>query len=337
MSASGCVNKMNPDELFNTLDIDKDGLLSRQELYLAAKTQGWHWRAAPFLAVFDLLTLLNPIPKHLFLQYINQIYTDPLGPYGDVLLNAPHFGPTHKPKAVQTSVPELKKLDYSARIDEALKVLEGAAGANCAGRHANFLNTLSIAKLNPDKAALLIIDPQASFTQGVWMRSIGAKAKQDVAMIKQAFTSGANLTRILMHQTEIMFTRCPFPPGSYDWDSAFDAILDLRQLYFIKPGNSVLFPPTNGFMEWIEHCLDIGRTTLVMGGCTLNSCVRVSAVEVQKQFQDRLQVVVDISLCGARVGNYLPSSEFDGFSAVESAIHQMADSGVQASRYVVWR
>jgi hypothetical protein len=41
-----------------------------------------------------------------------------------------------------------------------------------------------------------------------------------------------------------MFTRCPFPPGSYDWDDRLAEIIDNKQLYFIKPGKSVLIPPS---------------------------------------------------------------------------------------------
>ena len=61
--------------------------------YLATscRTLGWHWQAAPFLAIFDLLTLLKPISKDDFIQYMAQIDADPFGPFGKVLLNAPHF------------------------------------------------------------------------------------------------------------------------------------------------------------------------------------------------------------------------------------------------------
>jgi len=156
-------------------------------------------------------------------------------------------------------------------------------------------------------------------------------------MLKLAFEKSAELVEAGCGNLEVMFTRCPFPPGSYDWDSRFAAIPDAHHPYFIKPGNSVLFPPANGFRERIERCLDNGIRTFVIGGCTLNSCIRVSAVEVQEYFGDRLQVVADISLCGARVSNYAPSATFGGLSAVESAIRQMTAAGVRVVRYVVWR
>ena len=136
---------------------------------------------------------------------------------------------------------------------------------------------------------------------------------------------------------EIMFTRCPFPPGSYDWDDSLVEILDSKQLYFIKPGNSVLFPTYNGFKEWMACCIDNRIKTLVIGGCTLNSCVRVSSIETLTRFKARdLRVFVDLSICGARTRNFMSSPLYGGMSAVESAIHQMTDAGVQVVRQVHW-
>ncbi len=137
---------------------------------------------------------------------------------------------------------------------------------------------------------------------------------------------------------EIMFTRCPFPPGSYDWDDSLAEIIDSKQLYFIKPGNSVLFPALNGFKEWMARCRDNRKNTLVIGGCTLNSCVRVSSIETLTRFKAAdLRVFVDLSICGARTRNFIPSPLYGGMSAVESAIHQMTDAGVQVVRQVHWK
>jgi hypothetical protein len=137
---------------------------------------------------------------------------------------------------------------------------------------------------------------------------------------------------------EIIFSRCPFPPGSYDWDDRLAAIIDSRQLYFIKPGNSILFPPFNGFREWLTHCIEHGSRTLIIGGCTLNSCVRVSSIEIQQMFKSKhLQVVVDLSICGARLRNYNPSPVYNGLSAVASAVSQMSAAGVQVVRRVGFR
>ena len=77
--------------LFDTLDLNKDGELSRSELHDAAQLLGWYWQEAPVLAVFDLLTIDNPISRKTFAGYMTQIIEDPLGPYGKVLLNSPYF------------------------------------------------------------------------------------------------------------------------------------------------------------------------------------------------------------------------------------------------------
>ncbi len=170
------------------------------------------------------------------------------------------------------------------------------------------------------------------------MQSIGAGAENDVIPIVIAFNNCADVLKKIGNCAEVMFTRCPFPPGSYDWDPRLTGIIDSEQLYFIKPGNSVLFPPLNGFKQWMRHCIAQGRNTLVIGGCTLNSCVRVSSIDTVNQFKDRnLHVVVDLSTCGARSHNFKASALYDGLSAVESAVNQMIAAGVQVVRRVEWK
>jgi hypothetical protein len=127
------------------------------------------------------------------------------------------------------------------------------------------------------------------------------------------------------------------PSCSYDWDDALTGIIDTQQLYFIKPGNSVLFPTTNGFREWVERVIDDGKTILVIAGCTLNSCVRKSSIETRNCFKNHnLQIIVDLSLSGARTSRFIPSSFYGGFSAVESAIREMTDAGVRVTKCVEW-
>jgi hypothetical protein len=90
-----------------------------------------------------------------------------------------------------------------------------------------------------------------------------------------------------------------------------------------------MWPPTNGFREWIKNLITQDKKILVMGGCTLNSCVRVSSSDTMEFFRDYgLRVVVDLSICGARTGNFKPSSQYGGLSSVESAIDYMRKAGV---------
>jgi hypothetical protein len=334
------------DSLFDLLDLNHDGSVSRAELHAAAARLGWHWREAPILALLDLLTIHDPIPLKKFTTVMQQIQNDPMGPYGKVLLNSPHFSKTPLPGVDQLSprgpastgtFPNDKPGRYQngeCEID-LISAIEKTAGKNVATDYRSLRNTFDTYPISAGAAALLIIDPQRSFTEGVWMQSIGEGAAIDVKPISIAFKNCCDILKALYGRMEIMFSRCPFPPGSFDWDDRLAAIIDSRQLYFIKPGNSILFPPFNGFREWLTRCIGRGIRTLVIGGCTLNSCVRVSAIDIQQMFKsNHLQVVVDLSLCGARLRNYKPSPSYKGISAVAAAVNQMTAAGVQVVRRV---
>ncbi len=340
---------MTFNALFNILDVNKDDELSRAELHIAAKRLGWHWHEAPILAVLDLLTILKPVPRKTFIAYMSQITEDPHGPYGKVLLNAPHFSPqnaskddwvTTRKRGEVNNGPE-KQQGRTARDNlygDVVSLLEHTASMHTANDYRKLVNTLDRAHISVDDAALLIIDPQRSFTDGVWMQSIGSQAADDAKPIQLAFNNCARLLNESYSRIETMFTRCPFPPDSYDWDDRLAGIIDSTQLYFIKPGNSVLFPATNGFREWVKRCINNGRNILVMGGCTLNSCLRVSSIETQNYFDSKkLQVVVDLSLSGARTRNFIRSPVYAGLSAVESAVREMMAVGVQVARYTEWK
>lgn len=335
------------DSLFEILDLNKDGELTRSELHAAAKRMGWHWYEAPLFAILDLLSIHASIPKGRFNTYMQQITSDPSGPYGRVLLNSQHFSQSllSKPnrlfsvrhlEADAISKASGKKPNGDSDTD-LVKLLEQHLGIDIANSYRRLLDARQTLHISAADAMLLIIDPQRSFTQGVWMQSIGAEAAVDVDPIRMAFINCAALLNKTYGCMEIMFTRCPFPPGSYDWDDRLAQIIDSRQLYFIKPGNSVLYPSFNGFKEWLANCIEHGARTLVIGGCTFNSCVRVSSIETRTRFKDRnLQVVVDLSLCGARTRNFIPSPTFGGLSAVESAVRQMTAAGVKVVRRVEW-
>jgi hypothetical protein len=265
-----------------------------------------------------------------------------------VLLKSPHFSKKTSPEidqllprrpTVESGVSNRKPRQFQDGKFEKdlLTALEKNAAKDIATGYQTFLESVDTYQISPGEAALLIIDPQRSFTEGVWMQSIGDKAAIDVEPIVIAFDNCAHILNILYGQMEIMFTRCPFPPGSYDWDDRLVHIIDRRQLYFIKPGNSTLFPPFNGFREWVTHCIEQGMNTLVLGGCTLNSCVRVSSIEILQLFKNNnLRIVVDLSICGARLRNFVPSPLYDGVSAVASAVSQMIAAGVQVVRRVDW-
>lgn len=337
------------NELFETLDLGKDDQLSRDELHRAAKRFGWHWQAAPLFAVLDLLTTTGPVSKDTFVDYMRQMDEDPFGPYGEVLLKVPYDSILPIPGS--DSFPENK---YNGRdivlknnyrmppegngYNDEISLLDSFAGSNVAMNYQGLLNSLETLHASTDDAALLIIDPQRSFTKGAWMRSIGTEAEVDIKPIELAFDKCAELLKKYYGRIDIMFTRCPFPPDSYGWDDQLAKIIDRSQLYFIKPGNSVLFPPTNGFRQWVDRCINSGKEILIFGGCTLNSCLRVSSIETFEHFKKKsLQVVVDLSLSGARLRNFIKSPVYDGLSAVEAAVHQMTAAGVRVVKHVSWQ
>ena len=91
--------------LFETLDVTNDGAISRSDLHLAAKRMGWHWEEAPIFALLDLLTIPEPIRKHQFDAYMQQVRDDPMGPYGMVLMNSAHFSSARSPRLGGSSSP----------------------------------------------------------------------------------------------------------------------------------------------------------------------------------------------------------------------------------------
>ena len=337
------------DSLFEILDVNNDGAISRSDLHVAAKRLGWHWYEAPIFALLDLLTIPGPIRKHQFTAYMQQVGNDPMGPYGRVLRNSAHFSAAGSPRrdrssSIRRTEGRIQLKRYAGGIQDddfetdLVFMLEKTSGIDIASSYQRLLQTLDKGRILINDTAFLVIDPQRSFTQGVWMQSIGDEAAVDVEPIAAAFKNCSKLLNEIYGRREIMFTRCPFPPGSYDWDDCLAEIIDDKQLYFIKPGNNVLIPPCNGFKEWVERCIDFGKYTLVIGGCTLNSCVRVSSIETLRYFKSKnLRIVVDLSICGARTRNFLPSPLYNGLSAVESAVDQMTSAGVKVVRRVEWQ
>ena len=338
---------MTPDELFETLDLDSDGEISRSELHRAARRERWHWPHARLYALLDLLTISGPLSRSAFISHMTRILSDPLGPFGEVLESSAASSPSLLASASRASRPRAGAREGADRpgsggdaFGAIVSLLDGVIGSELAHDYETLVRDACEARveLPAADAALLIIDPQRSFTCGAWMQSVGAGAETEVAPIRLAFDHCARLLAELDRRVETMFTRCPFPPDSYAWDERLSQVVDDSQLYFIKPGNSVLWPPTNGFSKWADHLVQRGRTTLVMGGCTLNSCLRVSAVETQRSFAERgLRVAVDLSLAGARTSNYVPSEVFEGMSAVESAVREMLGGGVRVAPQITWK
>jgi len=81
-------------------------------------------------------------------------------------------------------------------------------------------------------------------------------------------------------------------------------LLDKDQPYFLKPSNKLFMPASNGYGDRLAALAETGIRTLVKGGCTLNSCLWVSAVATRNTIpRENLKAVVDLSLCGARTSS----------------------------------
>ena len=135
----------------------------------------WSWHEAPLLAAFDLLSISKPIPKSKFIALINQIHNDPLGPYGNILLKSPHFlQPAslrgdrlpNDETAEEDNRNEIQKEDRLGQpdFDSLTGLLENAAGTEVGLQYQSLLETLEIACIPAEDSALLIIDPQRSFS-----------------------------------------------------------------------------------------------------------------------------------------------------------------------------
>ena len=63
---------MDVEELFENLDFDADGELSRADLHQSARRLAWGWPQAPLYAVLDALTIAEPLSGTGFAAVLSQ-------------------------------------------------------------------------------------------------------------------------------------------------------------------------------------------------------------------------------------------------------------------------
>jgi len=143
----------------------------------------------------------------------------------------------------------------------------------------------------------------------------------EVQPLHLAFDRVAALLPKLSTDVHVLVTQCLFPTA-YDFalyppvNDALAARDETTIKRVIKPGNSIL--QARGAPQWFDEFVassNDGVPTVVFGGCTLTSCVRVSALDLCKRYTDklsklstsprRLNVCVDLNLCAARASNYI--------------------------------
>lgn len=330
-------------DLFHLLDQNRDGRLTREEIFHAAVKLGWGWQESHLYALLDFLTIGSPLGRSAFVACMDEVNHDPQGVYGQVLRRGPLGAKLlcARGRSLKEAVPSpsgqvLWDGSGADRVDGLLREIVSSARA---GDFAQALERSAVPSrsVRAGETALLLIDPQRSFTAGDWLWRLGPVGDMEAMPIRLAFDNCARLLEAVYGRVETMFSRCPFGPQSYRWDDKLETILDADQPYFIKPSNNLFMPENNGYREWLEALIEGGMRTLVMGGCTLNSCLRVSAVATRNAISsDKLEVVVDLGLCGARTSNYLNADQFGGISPVEAAMREMTANGVSVAGQVAW-
>ena len=160
-------------------------------------------------------------------------------------------------------------------------------------------------RLRSSKTILLLIDLQQSFTVGSWKHMVTSPPDGVNAIIK-AFQQCSLLLRSIPPSQLLILSQCPFWLSSdYSLDPQVSCFLNKKEhKRVVKPGNSIL--DASGFESHVDSLLlaDPEIDTIVIGGCTLTSCVRVSSGAVRRKYSDKLSVVVSLELCGARDANY---------------------------------
>lgn len=198
--------------------------------------------------------------------------------------------------------------------------------------------------LNPH-SALLLIDCQRGFLIGKWAQHFGLG---QVGPIQQAFSN----TFALLNDSQklarctIACTKCYVDVEDGEYDDALKPCLEGAPCIW-KPTTDVTRNPQ--FHELVSSWHAQQVHVLVVGGCTTTSCVRVSSQAIKRLYPESLRVVVDLSLCGARVDNYQPTADRDpdlirtygeercrGASAVELAVLQMRTNGVEVVDRFDW-
>ena len=194
--------------------------------------------------------------------------------------------------------------------------------------------------------ALILIDPQNGFVNdGSWSRMFSDGQSLPILeafhRIVSFLRSIPNLSSIpiLVSQTGfISHDRQIFEP------IANELPLSITRVY--KPHTNLSICP--GVEQWLSEQLK-SNLDIVIGGCTITSCVRDSSIEMKKLFP-QLNFFVHENLCAARKDNYLFRCErcferymIDGsslmndcsicprkslLSPVQFAYEQMKDAGV---------
>lgn len=205
------------------------------------------------------------------------------------------------------------------------------------------------------RLALILIDVQNSFVAGYWRSFL---TDSEILPIKKTFEKCGKVLQNLPSDTPVLMTQCPFINGKdREFDPSVKDIVEERKYPVIYKYDTNIMD-AEGIDQWMKSILDKQVQSLLIGGCTITSCVRVSSINLKRHFLSYpIEIVVDLSLCGARQSNYEKRCRFcmsqymahrdvlcgkcdqagvELLSPVDKAVESMRASGVKVIESYDW-
>jgi hypothetical protein len=161
----------------------------------------------------------------------------------------------------------------------------------------------------PKRFALILIDPQNGFiNDGYWSRMFSMGQSDPIL---EAFNRIVLFLRSIPNPQSIpiLISQTGFSSNDRQIFEPIANELSQRQFssitYTYKPHTNLSICP--GVHQWLCEQLE-EKLDIVIGGCTITSCVRDSSIQMKKMFS-QLNLFVDRNLCAARKDNYVQRCE----------------------------
>ena len=161
----------------------------------------------------------------------------------------------------------------------------------------------------PKRFALILIDPQNGFiNDGDWSRMFRSgqstpilEAFNKIVLFLRSISNPHSIPILISETGFSSRDRQIFEPIANELSQ--DKFLSITRAY--KPHTNLSICP--GVRQWLSEQLE-AKLDIVIGGCTITSCVRDSSIQMKKLFP-KLNFFVDRNLCGARKDNYVQRCE----------------------------
>ena len=152
--------------------------------------------------------------------------------------------------------------------------------------------------------ALILIDPQNGFVNdGCWSRMF---APGQSVPILESFNRIVSFLRSIPNPDSIpiLISETGFSSCDRQIYERIEKELSQRRFNSItrsyKPHTNLCLCPTA--RQWLRKQLE-AQLDVVIGGCTITSCIRNSSIQIKNMFPE-LNLFVDQNLCAARLDNY---------------------------------